>query len=116
MDVNKRREIFGKYNSDSKGILVTSSSVFWEGITIKDLKLVIIPDEPFPEPNILDVYFGRNCYQQKIIHRRIIQGLGRIGRIPHQKCVGVLMFPYDKIDFVQQINSNKLLEGIPKYI
>lgn len=116
MNVDNRKDTFEKYNSDPNGMLITSSSVFWEGITIKDLKLVVIPDEPFPEPNVLDVYFGRNCYQQKIIHRRIIQGLGRIGRIPNQKCVGVLMFPYDKIDFVQQISSSKLLEEIPNRI
>ena len=114
--LEKRNEIFKKYDADRSGILITSSSVFWEGITIKNLKSVFIPDEPFPEPNLLDIFFGRNCYQNRVIQRRIIQGLGRVGRNSSYKSIGILLFPYNKINNIIKIDSDSLLEKIPNEV
>lgn len=103
-----RSEKYRRFNKTTNGVIITSSSVFWEGITIKNLELLIIPNMPFPEPNILDVYFGRTLSWKKIVERRMIQGLGRIGRNPSDKGVGVVLFPYKQLKNIKNISLDDL--------
>lgn len=116
LDLDERLKIYDEFTNNPEGILLSSSSVFWEGITIKNLKLLLIPEKPFPEPNILDVYYKRKFSQQKIIDRRLIQGLGRINRMPNQKSVGILFFNHTGLTNVEVIKSNDLLEILENYI
>lgn len=113
LDLDKRLEIYDEFTKNHEGILLSSSSVFWEGITIKNLKLLLIPEKPFPEPNILDIYYERKYSQQKIVERRLVQGLGRINRIPNQKSVGILFFKYPGLS---NIESDNLLEILEDYV
>jgi len=103
-----RSEKYRRFNKTTNGILTTSSSVFWEGITIKNLELLIIPNMPFPEPNILDMYFGKTLSWKKIIERRMIQGLGRIGRNPSDKGIAVVLFPYKQFTNMKNISLENL--------
>lgn len=110
-----RLVIYEKYLQDADGILLSSSTVYWEGITIKNLKLVLIPDLPFPEPNLLDLYHGI-VNKNKIIHQRIIQGLGRIGRIDGEDSVGILCFPYKKLSKIKSVSESNLFSSLETLI
>lgn len=87
-----RVRAFEKFAKSEEKILITSSNVFWEGITIKNLKLLIIPNIPFPQPTILELAQGKKPEYRKIAERRLIQGMGRIGRVPQEKGLCLLLF------------------------
>ncbi len=90
----ERRASFDRFMAKPFNILLTNSTVYWEGINIKDLGLLIIVEEPNPRPNILDVYSGRNYPIGSVMRSRMIQGLGRIGRSSNQKAVAIVLFPF----------------------
>lgn len=91
-EFDHNREKFEKFLKKEDGILFTSSSIFWEGITIKNLKLLIIMDPPFPHPNLLDLSTGNSTNGTKIVKSRLEQGAGRIGRRKGERGVGVFLF------------------------
>lgn len=59
---------------------MTSSTVFWEGITIRNLKLLIIAEPPFPRPRLIELVKKKVTDGRLDMRRRLLQGLGRIGR------------------------------------
>jgi hypothetical protein len=88
----ERLRIYREFVSHPSPILLTSSSVFWEGLTIRDLKLLIIPNPPFPQPSLLEIAEGRHPQYQRIAKRRLIQGMGRVGRSAQQSGACLLFF------------------------
>lgn len=68
------------YLKCSNGVLFTASTIFWEGITIKGLKLLIIFDPPFPRPRLFDLLRKRVESGHLDMSRRLRQGIGRVGR------------------------------------
>lgn len=91
-EFDQNREQFEKFLKEKEGVLFTSSSIFWEGITIKNLKLLIIMEPPFPHPNLLDLSTGNSTSSKKIVESRLEQGAGRIGRKKGDRGVGVFLF------------------------
>jgi hypothetical protein len=89
---SKRTKVFEEFTKGTNKILVTASAVYWEGLTIKNLNLLVIPNNPFPQPTILEMAQGKHPEYQKIANRRLIQGIGRIGRIPSEKGICLLLF------------------------
>lgn len=83
---------YDRFVRSSLGILVTSSSVYWEGINIKNLRMVIIPNPPYPQPTLLEVASGIHTRFGFIARRRLIQGAGRVGRSPGLSGVCLLLF------------------------
>ncbi len=73
------------------GILVTSSSAYWEGINIKNLKMVVIPDRPYPKPTLLEIA-SKGTNFETVSKRRLIQGVGRVGRSPNTVSMCILLF------------------------
>lgn len=106
-----RTEIYEKFLSCENGKLFTSSTVFWEGITIKDLHLVIIFDIPIPRSQIMDLMSGRQKDYRLDIIRRLLQGLGRIGRNKGDWGVGITLFDISKYvyDMPEIVQQSKLL-------
>jgi superfamily II DNA/RNA helicase len=99
------RKFFEKENS----ILLTSSNVFWEGITIKELKILLIPNIPFPQPTMLELAEERSPEYRKIAERRLIQGIGRIGRVPQTKGVCILFFrPPKSFGYFAKISPSEI--------
>lgn len=109
---DQRRSIFEKFKSTKDGILLSSSSVFWEGITIRDLQLLIIPDSPYPEPHLLDIYNNKKFTHATTVKRRLIQGLGRIGRNPKDRAVGLMLFRPNIADNAVILDRQKLSEKV----
>lgn len=105
---SRRRAIFEKFKDTKDGILLSSSSVFWEGITIRDLQLLIIPDLPYPEPHLLDIYNNHQFTYGATIRRRLTQGLGRIGRNPKDRAVGLMLFKPTTATDVSVFNERSL--------
>jgi Helicase conserved C-terminal domain len=89
---SQRISAYKKFLEKEGNILITSSNVFWEGITIKQLKLLLIPNIPFPQPTMLELTEGKSPEYQKIAERRLIQGIGRVGRVAKSKGVCLLFF------------------------
>jgi len=87
-----RYEIYGEYLTRKNGILLTSSSIFWEGITVPNLDLLIIFNVPFPRPQIMDILKGRTFFIKEEIARRLEQSLGRIGRKKGEFGLGLTLF------------------------
>lgn len=85
---------FKQYMSKRDSILLTNSSVFWEAINIKGLKLLIVVEPPNPRPNLIDVYNGTHKQFATVMQSRMIQGLGRIGRRPAETGSCLILFPY----------------------
>lgn len=106
-----RTEIYEKFLSCENGKLFTSSSVFWEGITIKGLHFVIIFDIPIPRSQIMDLMSGRQKDYRLDIIRRLSQGLGRIGRNKGDWGVGITLFDVSKYvyDMPEIVQQSKLL-------
>jgi superfamily II DNA/RNA helicase len=97
-----RVKAFEKFAKGEDRILVTSSNVFWEGVTIRNLRLLIIPNVPFPQPTILELAKGRRPEYRKIADRRLIQGIGRIGRVPQNRGLCLLLFqPTDSFHYIR---------------
>jgi hypothetical protein len=90
-----REDIHQEFIKSESGVLFTSSQVFWEGITIKDLKLVVFFDLPYPRPHLIDLKKGRRVYGKRDLVRRLNQGMGRIGR--KNSGIGVLLFGVEGI-------------------
>jgi Rad3-related DNA helicase len=108
LDYTERLKIYKKFVNLPDQILLTSSSVYWEGITIKNLKFLIIPNPPFPQPTLLEIAQGRQTQYDRIARRRLIQGMGRIGRSPSEKGSCLLLFrPRGLAHFVQNITKEK---------
>lgn len=107
-----RKRVYDEFRGNPRGILVTSSSVFWEGITIKDLQFLIIPDLPYPEPNLLDIYNGQSFTYKMTVKRRLIQGLGRIGRNPQDTSVAIMLFRPPQLDRVVYMEKASIVEDI----
>ena len=115
---SQRLRAYKKFFEKEDNILLTSSNVFWEGITIKELKILLIPNIPFPQPTMLELAEGRSPEYQKIAERRLIQGIGRIGRVPQAKGACILFFrppksfgyfakisPFEICKFAQHIST-----------
>jgi hypothetical protein len=92
LNYTKRMDLYKKFISKPNGILITSSSVYWEGLNIKNLRLLIIPDVPFPKPTLLEIAERKRRAINRIARVRLIQGIGRIGRTPKTTGLCVLMF------------------------
>ncbi len=90
----KRLEKFSEFMSRKDSILLTNSTVFWEGINIKQLRILIITEEPNPRPNLVDLYNGRSRKFSHIVRNRMTQGMGRIGREPGTDAICLILFPY----------------------
>src|SRR5207247_3721079 len=73
------------------GVLVTSSSAYWEGINIKNLRMVVIPDRPYPQPTLLEIS-SKGTNFETVSKRRLIQGVGRVGRNPNTVGLCILLF------------------------
>lgn len=71
---------YQEYLNCTNGVLFTASTVFWEGITIKGLKLLIIFDPPFPRPRLFDLLRKKVESGHLDMSRRLRQGVGRVGR------------------------------------
>lgn len=87
----ERIKIFREYNSSNSGVLITSS-IYWEGVNVDGLRLLIIPDAPYPRPSLQEITHGIEHSKRKAIGRRLEQGLGRIGRKKNDWGVGILLF------------------------
>ena len=88
----ERLNVYRKFVCHPNPILLTSSNVYWEGISIKDLRLLIIPNPPFPQPSLLEIAEGKHTQYSKIAKRRLIQGMGRVGRSPQENGICLLLF------------------------
>ena len=86
-----RMKRYIEYLKHDDGILLSSSNIFWEGISIKDLGLLVIADVPYPRPSLFELSSGQREDVRKLVLRRLKQGLGRIGRAENGG-VCVLMF------------------------
>ena len=114
-----REDIYRDFMRSEKGVLFTSSQVFWEGITIEDLRLVVFFDPPYPRPHLLDLRKGRKVYGKRDLVRRLNQGMGRIGR--KDGGIGVLLFDVKgisaKLNYqVSEMDPSSLLRFIQKTI
>lgn len=92
----KRKKIYESYDKIDKGILITSSLVFWEGINIKKLEIVILFNIPFPRPSLMELYHGRVKKNNAQIIKRLRQGIGRVARKPSQFGIAILLFTSKK--------------------
>lgn len=92
LDYTKRMDLYRKFIIKPNGILITSSSVYWEGLNIKNLRLLIIPDVPFPKPTLLEIAERKRRSNNRIARGRLIQGIGRIGRSPNTSGLCLLLF------------------------
>jgi hypothetical protein len=88
----ERMKAFKEFEDNEGNILVTSSNVYWEGITVKNLKLLLIPYNPFPQPTLIELAERKITEYNIIAARRLIQGLGRIGRQPQETGSCMLLF------------------------
>lgn len=88
----QRQELYKRFVSSLNGIFITSSNVYWEGITIHNLRLLIIPDPPYPRPSLLELACGKHTEYHRIAKRRLIQGMGRIGRVGMKDGICLLLF------------------------
>jgi len=87
-----RLDIYKDFLSCPIGVLLTSSTVFWEGITIKGLRFLIIVEPPFPRPRLMELVKRKVINGQLDVARRLQQGLRRIGRKKGEWGVGVTLF------------------------
>jgi Rad3-related DNA helicase len=92
------------------GILITASSVYWEGINIPNLRFLAIPNQPYPRPTLLDIESGRRFSEERTVKQRLIQGMGRIGRQKDQPSLGVLMFTakLNNVTYVNPMSTTKI--------
>jgi hypothetical protein len=102
---------FTEFQNIKNGVLLTASTIFWEGITINVLKLVIITDPPYPRPTLIDLVKNKRNSGRHDIARRLEQGLGRIARRKGDYGIGLLLFDINKHckEFQNTIEKNRLL-------
>jgi len=106
MKASERANVYQKYVASNNSVLLTASSVFWEGINIKSLKIVILYEVPYPRPNVIDLINNKINYKN-VMKRRIIQGVGRVGRKNKDVGLAILLFNTDVIENTIKINSNE---------
>jgi len=112
---SERTKIYREYSDSEDAVLLTSSSVFWEGVNIKSLKCVILYEVPYPKPNIIDLINNRIDFKTSM-KRRVIQGVGRVGRKSGELGIAILLFNTSFIKNVQKIeNADQNIEKIKKY-
>jgi len=115
LSYTRRAQIYRRFANQPDGVLVSSSTVYWEGINIRKLGLLIIPDPPFPRPNLLEIAQGRHTQYVRIARRRLVQGMGRIGRSSQQGGVCLLLFrPSALGSFVRSTTKEKAKRLIAK--
>jgi len=85
-------DIYKQFLGCTDGVLLTSSTVFWEGITIRGLKLVIIAEPPFPRPHLIELAKSKVVDGRLDMIRRLQQGLGRVGRSKEEWGLGLMLF------------------------
>lgn len=84
--------VFEAFMSQTNGVLFSSSTVFWEGVTIKGLNLVVIFEPPFPRPRLIDLVNKRSYNGSLDMTRRLRQGVGRVGRKKGELGIAVILF------------------------
>ncbi len=87
-----REEVFEDFLKFEDGVMMTASTLFWEGVTIKELKLLIIPDPPYPRPHFFELLRKRATNRSSEVSRRLWQGIGRLSRQKGNWGVCVLLF------------------------
>lgn len=92
-----RIDTYKQFLNYADGVLLTSSTIFWEGITIKGLKLLVVAEPPFPRPHLMDLIKGKLVDGKRDMRRRLEQGLGRIGRRKGEWGIGVVLFDTTRI-------------------
>jgi hypothetical protein len=93
----ERPDIFERYLSQPNGVLFTSSTIFWEGVNVNGLKLLVIYSPPFPRPHFIEL-LGKRIYNGKTdMARRLEQGFGRIGRKKGETGIVIALFDIDKV-------------------
>ena len=90
-----RMERYVEYLRYEDGILLSSSNIFWEGISVENLGLLVIADVPHPRPSLFELNSGRREDVRRLILRRLEQGLGRIGRT-EKMGICVLLFDVER--------------------
>lgn len=91
-------------------VLLTSSTIFWEGITIKGLRLLVVAEPPFPRLHLMDLLKGKVVDGKRDMRRRLEQGLGRIGRKKGEWGIGILLFDITQIsERVQSLTGGSKL-------
>jgi hypothetical protein len=104
-----RMKIYTQFQRRVNPILLTSSSVYWEGINIKGLRLVIIPNPPFPHRSLLDIESPKRGYLRRITARRLIQGAGRVGRSSQSGGICLFLFkPQSLTKYCKEIASDNM--------
>jgi hypothetical protein len=116
----ERAKIYADYLARKNGKLLTASSAFWEGVTIPDLRLLIIPDPPYPRPTLLELREGRKVSLRLDVARRLVQGIGRIGRTSTSSGACVTFFSISEFvgsmpeKHVTALNSSKLVHELQR--
>jgi len=114
---SERIKAYKKFLEKEGNILITSSNVFWEGINIKQLKLLLIPNIPFPQPTMLELTEGKSPEYQKIAERRLIQGIGRVGRVPKSRGICFLFFkPPKSFGYFVKIPIGDIINFVAKHV
>jgi hypothetical protein len=103
---------YRRFLSRPNGVLLTASTVFWEGITIDGLRLVILAEPPFPRPHLLDLAKKKIIDGRMDMIRRLLQGLGRVGRRKGEWGAGVMLFDIDEMSkqYQKTIEAKTLLK------
>jgi len=86
-----RMKRYLEYLKHDDGALLSSSNIFWEGISVKDLGLLVIADVPYPRPDLFALSSSQKEDVRKLVLQRLKQGLGRIGRAKNEG-ICVLLF------------------------
>jgi len=102
-----RMKKYIEYLKHDDGILLSSSNVLWEGISVKDLGLLVIADIPYPRPSLFELSTGQKENVRKLVLRRLKQGLGRIGRT-EKRGICVLMFDIKRAlrDMIKDLDAD----------
>jgi DNA polymerase III delta prime subunit len=93
---SKDQATYQRFLRRTDGILLTASTVFWEGINIGGLRLVILAEPPIPRPHLLDLRKRKIIDGRIDTIRRLQQGLGRVCRRKGEWGAGVMFFDIDK--------------------
>jgi len=91
-DFDENKSIYDDFVKKDNGILFTPSNIFWEGITIAGLQLLVIVDIPYPHPHLFDLLDRKVFDNERGMIRRLEQGVGRIGRKKGDFGVGIFLF------------------------
>jgi Rad3-related DNA helicase len=87
-----REDVFEDFLKFEDGVLMTASTLFWEGVTIRGLKLLIIPNPPYPRPHLFELLKKEATNGSLEVGRRLRQGIGRVSRQKGDWGVCVLLF------------------------